>query len=104
MTAAEILLLYVWIAAALFLGWQLGALIGYWSAYGWPWTRKVRRWAARRHRKEAEAALARWAERHPDEAQRIGKNLTAIAQLGMTSVGAIEAFAALARELRGEEV
>ena len=101
MTSPEVLVLWIWIlASAAFFGWQLSALIGYWKGYGWPQTRRLRRLAARRRRREAEAALARWGEHHPEELQRLGNNVASIALLGMTSEEAIEAFASLSQELR----
>ncbi len=100
MTVPEVLVLWVYMGAALFFAWQVGRLIGYWQVYGWPWGRKLHRWAARRHWEETETALTRWIEQHPEEAQR---NLAStVASLGITSEQAIEAFAALGRELRSQ--
>jgi hypothetical protein len=86
---------------ALFFGWQMGSLIGYWRAYGWPWTGALRRWADRRYHKRVEAFLATWAEQCQEEAHRLEAHLASIALVGVTFEEAADAFVALGQELKG---
>ncbi len=102
MTPTEILLLWAYMAAALFFGWQMGQLFGYWSVYGWPRPRWLRRWVMARRLKKAESAFALWAEVNQEEARLITASMTAVALSGVTCGEALEAFAAMARGVRGE--